>query len=234
MKHSVKYDFCLCQHVNTKAVNTEAVNTAMQDFTGALTQSPKVHKKATNTHITRDTMDVKKLLLFLLQRNPFVSDVPLWNIATGVTAFAGTNVNASKSIGKRIIKDMENKVVSENIFRKAHQAVTMDAKSGIAIKDDDVTIDPLLLFQRLITSGTRCNELTSLFQYELCAYPPALFDGKSTMLQANKAALLHTLKQHIPMSAPTNELPLYVLDGGALLYRLPWTKGATWESICNK
>ena len=36
------------------------------------------------------------------------------------------------------------------------------------------------------------------------------------------------LKQKYP-SAPEN--PRYVLDGGALLYRIPWTRGSSFSTI---
>jgi hypothetical protein len=44
------------------------------------------------------------------------------------------------------------------IFTKA---VTMDAKAFI--KDEEVHVDPQLLFQRLVTAGVRCNDLSEVF-----------------------------------------------------------------------
>ena len=61
------------------------------------------------------------------------------------------------------------------------------------IKDDHVNIDPQLLFQRLLTVRERCDDVTSLFQYELCAYPAALFESSSLPLQSNKAVLAYYL-----------------------------------------
>ena len=50
-------------------------------------------------------------------------------------------------------------------------------------------IDPQLLFQRLLTVRERCDDVTSLFQYELCTYTAALFESPSLLLQPNEAIL---------------------------------------------
>ena len=63
-----------------------------------------------------------------------------------------------------------------------------------------MNIDPQLLFQKLLTVRERCDDVTSLIQYELCAYPaalfessylplPALFESSYLPLQPNKAVL---------------------------------------------
>ena len=54
------------------------------------------------------------------------------------------------------------------------QAVTMVSKSSVKIADDQVQVDPQLLFQRYIIAWDN-SQLEELFQYELCTYPTALF-----------------------------------------------------------
>ncbi len=43
-------------------------------------------------------------------------------------------------------------------FRKKDQAVTMDTRAGVKIQEV-VQVDPQLIFQRLVTAGTRSDEL---------------------------------------------------------------------------
>ena len=97
---------------------------------------------------------------------------------------------------------------------------------------DEGPVDPQLLFQRLVTTGLRCDELEDVFSYELCAYPHALFESRYCMRQAQKASLRTALCAQIKKATEVPSHPLlYVLDGGALLHRIPWTKGSTWTHI---
>ena len=82
---------------------------------------------------------------------------------------------------------MEGQAVSSYSFKKKDQTVTMDVKSTVKIRDEEVHVDGQLIFQRLVTAGTRCDELSSVFSFELCTYLPALFESKYSMRLANKA-----------------------------------------------
>ena len=95
-----------------------------------------------------------------------------------------------------------------------------------------MNIDPQLLFQRLLTVRERCDDVTSLFQYELCTYPAALFESSSLPLQPNKAILADYLGKSMKEEKrnPSGDVQ-YVIDGGALLHRVPWRRGSTFESV---
>ena len=104
------------------------------------------------------------------------------------------------------------------------------------IKGEHVNIDPHLLFQRQLTVRERCvmSHHTSLFQYELCTYPAALFESSSLSLQLNKAVLADYLWKSMKEEQrnPSGDVQ-YVLDGGALLHRVPWPRGSTYESVSH-
>ena len=75
---------------------------------------------------------------------------------------------------------------------------------------------------------------TSLFQYELCTYPAALFESSSLPLQPNKAVLADYLwKLTKEEQRNPNGDVQYVLDGGALLPRVQWPRGSTYESVSH-
>ena len=87
---------------------------------------------------------------------------------------------------------------------------------------DEVQVDPLLLFQRLIAVGSSLTDVTSfLFKYELCTVPSALFEPSGLMRRADKPTLAKLL---LNMPDDTNlELSHnveYFLYGDALLQRL--------------
>ena len=102
----------------------------------------------------------------------------------------------------------------------------MVSKSSVKIADDQVQVDPRLLFQRLIIACDN-SRLEELFQYELCTYPTALFDSPFILRQPQKPALTDAPWTKITPGTKTKPRRnvQYVLDGGALLHRVPWPRG---------
>lgn len=63
-------------------------------------------------------------------------------------------------------------------------------------------MDPQLLFQRLIiTSQSLDDIMTSIFKYELCSYPPSLFDSSLMLLKPQKPALTDAIWAKLPSDA---------------------------------
>ena len=140
-----------------------------------------------------------------------------------MTAQERVNAERGREIGVKILESMAGKSTDESTFRKANQAVTLGSRSTVKIKGEHVNIDPQLLFQRMVTVRERCDDVTSLFQYELCTYPAALFESSSLPLQPNKAVLADYLWKSMTEEQPNASGDVqYVLDGGALLHRVPW------------
>ncbi len=67
------------------------------------------------------------------------------------------------------------------------------------------------------------------------AIPPALFENKYTPRLANRASLDDTLWKWMPsdIPAPSGDVQ-YILDEGALLHRMPWNRGSTYDEICQQ
>ena len=63
-----------------------------------------------------------------------------------------------------------------------------------------------------------------------------MFESSVLPRQANKAALADALREEVkngePESVPEGQLHT-VMDGGALLHRLPWQRGSTFEQLCE-
>jgi len=116
--------------------------------------------------------------------------------------------------------------------------VTLDTRSSVKTGKETVLIDPQLLFQRLSTAGSCCDDLTDVFKYELCSYPPALFQTIDILLEASKPALAEAIWKQHPLAVRNTVLPhnvQYVLDGQALLHRIlhriPWNSGENTEFL---
>ena len=95
---------------------------------------------------------------------------------------------------------MTDKNVSEHSFRKKDQIITMGDRSCVKIKNEVVQIDTQLLFQRLITAGRRLENLDIIFQYELCSFPPSMFENKHSHRRAQKATLANAMWKLMPMN----------------------------------
>lgn len=74
-----------------------------------------------------------------------------------------------------------------------------------------------------------------MFKYELCSYPPALFDSTLLLRQPQKPVLADAIWTLLTKDAPgiTGQVH-YVLDGGALVQRIPWARGSTYKGICTQ
>lgn len=207
------------------------MNDAMQQYTSVQYVSSEQHRDTTQARLDRDNQDTAALIGFLRSRNPFTGEDDLHSITTGVTAPASVNVDIAADVGKSILDSMEGKMVYEFVFRRKTQVITMDVKSKLVIGDEIVQIDPNLLFQRLLTAGTRCDDLPKIMSYELSTYPTALFDSKTMIKVANKSTLLDAMWDANLQNPGPSEERQYILDGGALLHRIPWTRGNTWDEI---
>ena len=136
-----------------------------------------------------------------------------------------------KSVRERILSSMNGKLATDKSFKRSAQAVTMASKSSVNIPDDQVEVDSQHLFQRLIIACDN-SQLEELFQYELCKYPTALFDSLFMLRQPQKPALADALWTKLTAEAETQPKGnvQHVLDGGALLHRVPWPRGSpTYE-----
>ena len=152
-------------------------------------------KPVTRTRIylfpeNRDTTDMNKLLTYLNGKSPFKEASSLYNVVTGVEASQDVNVDRAEEIGSKIVKDMVGQPVLNHSFKKNTQAVTMDSRAKVKIGEEEIHIDILLLFQRLIIVGTQKNILRDALSYELCAYAPSHFERQSVLLKAKNPALV--------------------------------------------
>ena len=107
--------------------------------------------------------------------------------------------------------------------------ITMASKSYIKVGDQHLQVDPQLLFQRLIISSRSVDNKEEAFVYELCSYPPALFYKNQMIREPQISVLADALCDQVPAlsdtTKPTSDMQ-YVLDGVALLHRIPRPRGS--------
>ena len=140
----------------------------------------------TNARQACDMKDTHLVISYLQERTPFSSDPSLRSISTGVHATSTVNVDSAKTVGTAILTNMDGQTAADYTFKRKDQAITLAAKSAVKIDGEAVQVDPQLLFQRLTIAAKATEDLESVFKYELCSYPPALFDSTLLLRQPQK------------------------------------------------
>jgi hypothetical protein len=149
----------------------------------------------------------------------------------------------------------------EYTFKKKDKVVTMSKAPKVLIDDEEIQVDPDLLFQRLVAllSIRGYIGLADVLKTEMYVHPPALFEASSSMLQACKHLLADTIWNiyvHPCDELQDNENPgnddnieghdetllpsdgnlmksVYtpIIDGGSFLHRIMWPAGITYDDI---
>ena len=126
---------------------------------------------------------------------------------------------------------MIGKKVDEWTFKRKMTVNTMAGKVPVSLDKEHLRIDQELLFQRLFkASKNLCNDEIATFSYELCSFPPALFDSQGFPHKAAKDALADLLWPYVSGdSVPEIDQPgiHFIIDGGHLVHKIPWTQSAT-------
>ena len=146
-------------------------------------QHTSTHSWSTGARMIRDKQDVDKLTTFFTTHDPFSPDPILHCIATGVVASTSANVEMTPSpLGVKILDDMVDQEVNQYIIQchPKQKKQTLAVRPEIEMNGEKASVNPQLLFQRLsVATSTQTDEARQeAFSYELCSYPPALYDHK--------------------------------------------------------
>ena len=145
-------------------------------------QKQKQVTKKMTSHVACDWKDTNLVQKYLEERNPFDYGQELSNVSDGVQAHASVNGDCSEAVGENIIFKM---VVA------TAAGLTMASKSAVKVGGEVVQVDPQLLFQRLTIAGK--TNLEEAMTYELCTFPPALFESKGLLHEPQKATFADAL-----------------------------------------
>ena len=176
--------------------------------------------------------DTRTLLRALAERNPFATHTDLINTMTGV--HAESSVNVAREVGQSILNSMTGKPASEYSFTKTNQVIiAFSAKSSVKVDGEKIQVDQKFLFHGLIIASQSPDDMSAIFKYELCTYPPTLFDSSLMLLKLQKPALADAIGAKLPSDAtgPKGE-EQYFLD------RIPRPRGfpkyrETFDMYCQ-
>ncbi|KAK6167144.1 hypothetical protein SNE40_021241 [Patella caerulea] len=214
-------------------------NQAMQEFTGKMFETSEQHKETMTCRIKRDAYDSSKVFGKFNDYPPLITYPSLRNIISGMEANPQVNVVEFREVGRRIMDKMVGQKVFSYSFKRKDRAVTMASTTSVKV-DEDRSIKSIALFQRLlVVSWTGEVSLSGAMEYELCPFPPSLFESKNLMRAPDKPALMQALAKYIQGEDKDNKaildsIPItdwYVMDGGSLLHRIKWKPESSYGSI---
>ncbi len=144
-----------------------------------------------------------------------------------MTTHASVNDDMPREVGELILEKMVGQSVDGFSFWKS-----LGTRLSVKVGGEAVKVDPQLIFHRLVAIREKFGDLQSIFKYELCSHPPALFDSSALPLTANKAALADALWKVVENEQvqPITDVQ-YIIDGGALLHRILWQRGSTYDPV---
>ena len=216
---------------------------SMEEVTGIVYSISEQHTDTSSARITHDNVDARKVLDFLKECSPYTSDECLKSIVTGVVADDSINVDALISVGNRIVNTMDGKDVFTYSFSQKGKVNTLSEPRNIKCgHEEGKTIDPALLFQRLLVVSDAGNDeikFEEVMEYKLpTTFPPALFDSQFLPRKANKPPLMDSIedavKQNNGVCYGKPATDVFVLDGGSHSYRINWKKNETFGNIAKQ
>ena len=191
------------------------------------------HKDVGKSRQERDHRDTLLILKYLQDRSPFSGDAVLRSLSSGRTADADVNADKARRVGEDILNNMIGQNASDITFKRRDQAVTLALKTNSKASDDIVYVDSTLLFQRLLkVAEVTPDMLQNAFAFELSNVPASLFDSTGLPRRPNKAALANYIwstREQVDLELP--DQVSFVIDGGSLLHRLAWPRGATYNQL---
>ena len=142
------------------------------------------------------------------------------------------NCDKTEEVGSKIQRQLDNVCAIEASIKRREQVRSLDhLYPGVKIDKKKVTINPTLLFSRLIAIVQREEDMVPFFDYELTTIPTTLFKDNA-MRKTEKAQLARAIKQAVQPSERSMRT-FHVLDGGALLHTIKWAKKGTYREIAS-
>ena len=200
------------------------IHGAISALTGQIHQTSDQHVEEREARIEQDQRDKTTLQNWFEDHSPFTDTKELVSIANGITASIESDINCdnAEGIGAKIQQSLDKVNYQMSKIKHSEKVKTMSSLlSAVKIDNEDVTIDPMMLFSRLIVKVMREKNIASYFSYELSPYATSLFkDG--IMHDPKKSKLRDYLTKNVLQA----ELPVgsitHIVNGGALLYSVKW------------
>ena len=183
--------------------------------------------------------DIQKIVKVFLERGVFnKTSKQILSLSTGLVANDSVNADEAQKVRMKILDSMVGQSVAEYKFSQINQVKTLATTTHVKTSSgDQIEMDPQRLYQRLLLTGLNVDvPLRDLFQYEMCSFPPALFDNHVRMRIGDKSEIFHHLLKIVPEGKVDTFCDVsmqYIIDGSCLLHKFSWPKNASNSEICD-
>ena len=146
------------------------------------------------------------------------------------------NCDDTERIGRLIQEKLDGVLFEDVSFKKVNQVITLASLSNKVTHQGKVfSVDPTLLFSRLILIMERTDDMLPYFKYELTSEPTSLFKD-NMMRKSNKSTIIPFLlrENYDYKVGNTGEFHHVVVDGGFLLRKVVWPKEGTYETVIQR
>ena len=183
------------------------VHDAMTTITNLKHKTSEQHVELGISRSKHDFEDLNRIQEWFNQHEPFdLSENRLRSLSSGLTATDSDGVNCDKTeeVGSKIQRQLDNVCVIDASIKRREQVRSLDhLYPGVKIDKKKVTINPTLLFSRLIAIVQREEDMVPFFDYELTTIPTALFKDNA-MRKTEKAQLARAIKLAVQPSEYVN------------------------------
>lgn len=225
------------RHLWVRSINqTASIHEAMTTLSGVKVATSEQHVEFGKKRRTKDFNDCTKFHKWFECRNPFTfEDADLHSLSTGLVSTIGNDqVNAedSEEIGGFIQQSLDDVPFTEAKIKRKLQLKSLDSltKTVKIPGQKALHVDPTTLFVRLAAVAQREEGVEDYFDFELTNYPLSLFKNQM-MRKPNKATLRNVLLPEERQVTPDKLNSEFVIDGGALLHRVHWSKDMEFKVI---
>ncbi|CAC5408276.1 unnamed protein product [Mytilus coruscus] len=116
----------------------------------------------------------------------------------------------------KIIESMAGKNILDYNFNKSNHAINLSLKSAIKVGGESVQVDPQILVQRLITvSNDLFEDRSGIFEYELCSFPPSIFDASGFPRETHKSTLVDAIWAIVECGLSEKGCKTFIASGDA-------------------
>lgn len=205
---------------------------SLEEFCGVMFSSGEQHVDLRLSRQCKDKKDREKLCIWFEEHQPFPITEQLISLSTGIVGNNDVNCHQAQEVGTQLMAKMYGQNFAEVKISRKDKVLSLGAMTNsIKVRKETITVDPLMLFQRIAVAKKSDEDLTSLLEYELAPFPLALFK-EGCMRKTNKASLYKVLPV-VDTNINVKEAVI-VIDGGFLLHRVKWQAGSTFGNICQQ
>ncbi|KYM96907.1 hypothetical protein ALC62_12417 [Cyphomyrmex costatus] len=204
----------------------------IEAFASIMSETTEQHVDMRPTRVTRDNADVEKLSFWLDAHNPFPEGDNLMSIGTGIIGNELINCHRADEIGSQMMRNIEGKTFSSVSFKRKDKVQPLSIiNSSITVESTQISIDPLLLFQRMCITKHSDSDMKNFLAFDLAPFPLPLFTVKG-MRKGTKSSLYSAFTPLKDVQFGVNHAE--IIDGGFLLHKVVWGTVTTFKQICCK